>query len=121
MAHIVRDGKQARGNGGAVKAAGLRCGECQAPNEASASFCHMCGKPLAMVKTAAALRSAGFYGEADPGARELLFKRVTTTLTKASRARDSAEVVLLREALGSCDPTTRLMAGDELAKRGLVA
>ena len=121
MAHVVRDGGRVRAKARAVKAAGLRCGECMAVGEATASYCHMCGSPLATVKAAAALRSAGFYREPDPAAREVIYKRVTTTLTKSARARDSVEVALLREARNSCDPDARLTAERELAKRGLIA
>ena len=113
--------RQAAARAGAVKAAGLPCGACMAANEATASFCHMCGTSLAAVKTAAALRSAGVYGETDPGERERLFKRVTTTLTKSARPQDTVEVTLLREARNSTDPTVRLTAERELAKRGLIA
>jgi hypothetical protein len=120
MAHVVRNGRQVPGKARAVKAAGIRCGECVAANESTASFCHMCGKPLAAVKAATALQSAGFYREPDPGAREVIYKQVTGTLTKSAQPRDSVEVILLREARNSCDPDARLTAERELAKRGLI-
>lgn len=120
MAHIVRDGKQVPGKARAVKAAGIRCGECMAANEATSAYCVMCGRPLAAVKAAAALQSEGFYSEPDPGAREVIYKRVSGTLAKFAAPRDSVEVTLLREARNSCDPDARLTAERELAKRGLI-
>lgn len=121
MAHVVRNGGQLPGKARAVKAAGIRCGECMAASEATASFCHMCGKSLASVKAAAALRSAGYYDNPSAEGRELIYKTVSSgVLTKAGAAHiRSAEVDALRSCLDSPDPTTRLAAERGLAEMGL--